>query len=462
MTSHAERYKAFLESKAHRADFFGFEPTFMPPMLFDFQKELVAYATRKGRSAIFADCGLGKTPMQLTVAQNIVEHTNGRVLILAPLAVAPQTVLEGEKFGIEVKHSRDGVIGGAGVYITNYERLQYFNPTDFVGVVCDESSAIKAFSGKRRKEVTRFMAKHQYRLLCTATAAPNDFIELGTSSEALGVMGQMDMLSMFFKSTDDMNHVFFKNGDFWNTHKWTLKPHAEENFWKWVCSWARAIRKPSDLGFDDGNFKLPPLNVEQHEVADEFMFPGEFLPRIAVTMNEQREERRMSMDSRCGLVSDLVKHKDPAVVWCHLNEEGDRLEKCIDGSKQVKGSMTDEEKEETFLAFARGDLRVLITKPKIGAFGLNWQHCNHMTFFPSHSFEQYYQGVRRCWRFGQKKPVKVDIITTKGEAGVTGNLNRKAEQAGQMFENLVAHMNNAISIEKKNNHTEKEIVPSWL
>jgi len=353
----------------------------------------------------------------------------------------------GEKFGIECHHGRDGQVR-PGVNVANYERLHYYNPADFAGVVCDESSAIKAMSGQRRKDVTRFMSKHQYRFLFTATAAPNDYIELGTSSEALGYLGQKEMLTNFFRSTDGAEHVFFKQDDFWNTHKFMFKAHSEEPFWRWVCSWARAIRRPSDLGFSDERFNLPPLNVIQHIVENPEPPPGELFHRVAHSLKEQRAERHQTLARRCEKVLELVSHNRPAVVWCHSNEEGDLLEDMIPGCVQIAGRHSDEEKEESFAAFSHGQARVLVTKPKIGAWGLNWQHCDHMTFFPSHSFEQFYQGVRRCWRFGQKNPVTVDIVTTEGEAGVTGNLNRKAAAADQMFAALVREMNNALAISR--------------
>lgn len=457
--SHA--YQQFLENKAQRGADAGFDPLWIPDFLFDFQKSLVEWAVRKGRGAIFADCGLGKTPMQLVWAENVVRKTGGNVLILTPLAVSDQTVAEAEKFGIEAKRSKDGAIH-SGITVTNYERLHHFDPDRFSGVVCDESSAIKHFDGKRRKEVTWFMRKTPYRLLATATAAPNDYIELGTSSEALGIMGQRDVISTFFRSTDDMHHVLYKNGDFWNTHKFTFKAHAEESFWRWVCSWARAMRKPSDFGFEDGPFLLPPLEVVQHVVDHFEPPPGELFPRVAVTLREQREERRQTLEKRCRKVAELVEHDAHAVAWCHMNDEGKLLSQMIPDAKEIAGSTPDDEKEELLKAFGAGQLRVLVTKPKIGAFGLNWQHCSHMTFFPSHSFEQWYQGVRRCWRFGQKNPVRVDIVTTEGEAGVTANLQKKAGQCDKLFEQLVALMNNAMRLDRSQNFSAKEQVPSWL
>ena len=362
---------------------------------------------------------------------------------------------EGEKFGIECKRSANGA-AHKNVTVTNYERLHYFDPNDFAGVVCDESSAIKHFGGEHQKEVTAFTRKVPYRLLCTATAAPNDYIELGTSAEALGELGRMDMLSQFFKNDENSLHPI------WWGARWRFKQHGEQAFWRWVCSWARAVRRPSDLGFDDGKFTLPPLNVTETVVHNNAAFHGQLFPVQAVSLQEQREERRLTLKDRCEEVARRVNGHHPAVSWCQLNDEADLLEQIIPGAKQVKGGNSDEEKEETFKAFSDGQLRVLITKPKIGAFGLNWQHCAHMTFFPSHSFEQYYQGVRRCWRFGQTKPVTVDIITTEGEQQVLKNLQRKSEAAAVMFDRLVAQMNNAMKIERKSVRKTKLEVPSWL
>lgn len=453
-------YQEFLNHKSQLGTKDGFDPIFMPSFLFDFQKALVEWALRKGKAAIFADCGLGKTPMQLVWAENIVRKENGRVLILTPLAVSAQTIREGEKFGIEVKRSREGKVE-PGITVTNYERLHYFNPDDFAGVVCDESSILKNFSGVRRKEITNFIHKTKYRLLCTATASPNDYIELGTSSEALGELGNMDMLSMFFKTSDNALQISWRYGDFWNKNKWRFKAHAEEKFWQWVCSWARSLQKPSDMGFDNDGFILPPLSVTETICEHHTPFDGELFVRIARTMDEQREERRITLKQRCEMVAEKVSGHDCSLVWCQMNEEGDMLEKIIPGSRQLAGADTDEYKEQTFLDFVNGDLKVLITKPKIGAFGLNFQHCSHITFFPSHSFEQYYQGVRRCWRYGQTRPVTVDIITTTGEVGVLKNLQRKAEAANKMFQKLVECMNKEICINRTTHKTISMEAPEW-
>ena len=452
-------YEQFIDHKTQAGADSGFEPVWMPDFLFDFQASIVEWAIRKGRAAIFADCGLGKTPMGLTWAQNVALKTDKPVLYLTPLAVASQTIREADKFGIEAVHAHTGLMPGR-IIVANYERLHYFSPDDFAGVVCDESSILKSFAGTRRGEITHFMRKVPYRLLQTATAAPNDFVELGTSSEALGYMGHMDMLNKFFKNDLNNSAQGRMRGE---VIKWRLKGHAEVPFWRWVCSWTRAIRRPSDLGFDDDRFVLPPLNEVEHLVEAQSLADGMLFAMPAQGLKEQREERRRTVAERCGQVADLVnKTGQPALVWCHLNDEGDMLESLIPDCVQVSGSDSDERKEDRLEAFATGRARVLVTKPKIGAWGLNFQHCNHVTFFPSHSFEQYYQAVRRCWRFGQKRPVKVDIITTEGERGVMRNLQRKADQADEMFSHLVREMNNALHIERAAKQTQQLEIPAWL
>ena len=462
-------YREFLDVKSQLGGMSGFDPVYTPDFLFDFQKSLVDWSIRKGRSAIFADCGLGKTPMQLVWAQNIVEHTNRPVLILTPLAVSHQTCGEADKFGMEAERSSDGSLP-AKIVVTNYERLHYFNPSDFAGVVCDESSILKSFDGVRRQQITDFMRKMEYRLLCTATAAPNDFIELGSSSEALGDLGHVDMLSRFFKN-DNGNAISAKRSRrfqkpiewFGDEGKWRLKGHAEIPFWKWVCSWARACRKPSDLGFDDGRFILPPLIENTIVVKSTVPREGLLFDMAAVGLREQREERRHTIKERCAMVSELAQSiNGPVLVWCHMNDEGDTLEKSIPGRVQISGRDDDESKERKFLGFIDGTHRVLVTKPKIGAWGLNFQHCADVITFASHSFEQYYQSIRRCWRFGQTKPVNVHIVTTEGEVEVMANLKRKAESADRMFAALVEHMNDAISIEREADFAEQERIPTWL
>jgi hypothetical protein len=393
--------------------------------------------------------------MQLVWAENVIRQTNGRVLILTPLAVSNQTVREADKFGIEAKVSRDGK-PAPNITVTNYEKLSKFNHADFAGVVCDESSCIKDFKSKTRAEVTEFMRTVPFRLLCTATAAPNDFPELGTSSDALGYMGFSDMLTVFFKQK------FVSDFRGWNRAKYDLRAHAEHDFWRWVCSWARACRKPSDLGFDDAAFVLPPLETHEHVVEARTRRPGFLLDLPAVTLEDQREERRRTLDERCAMVAELVKHDQPALVWCHLNPEGDQLTRMIPGAVQVSGQDSDEAKEEKLLAFTSGQIRVMVSKPIVFGYGLNLQHCSHETFFPSHSFQEYYQAVRRCWRFGQTRPVRIDMVTSEGERGVLANMQRKAEQAETMFSKLVELMNDHLNIRRDKPFIASAEMPSWL
>jgi hypothetical protein len=451
-------YPSFLDQKVHFGAEHGFDPLWMPEILFGFQSALTEWSIRKGRAAIFADCGMGKSFMLLTWAENVARFTGKRVLILTPLAVAFQTVLEGAKIGVEVTHRREGLKPGDRIVVTNYERLHYFNPDDFAGVVCDESSILKNLDGVMRQQITDFMRKRPYRLLCTATASPNDYTELGTSSEALGEFGMMDMLSRFFKRDKNFARIGNAGGQ-----DWIMRPHAERDFWRWVVSWARAIRKPSDMGFPDGNFQLPPLILREHIVKAAKPRDGMLFDIPAVGLEEQRADLKNTVNERCDMAAQLVNsHDDPAVAWCNLNDEGRRLAKQIHGAVEVTGSDPEERKEAVFTAFVRGDIRVLVTKPTIGGFGLNLQHCAHETFFPSHSYEQYYQAVRRCWRFGQKRRVIVDTITTDGQENVLKNLQAKARKADQMFEHLVALMHDELVIEKRSTSSQQVIVPAWL
>ena len=457
------KYSEFLDYKTNLGSNHGFKPTYIPDWLFPFQKDMTIWAIEKGRAAHFADTGLGKTPMQLVWSQNVIEHTNKPVLILTPLAVSSQTLREAKKFDIEAYRSREGKIEkGNVIYVTNYERLHYFNSDDFGGVVCDESSILKNFKGKTKSDVTRFMRKMPYRLLATATASPNDFIELGTSSEALGYMGFVDMLGKFFKN--DQNTTSWGGGSKgrYGQPNWRFKGYADEHFWRWVVSWSRAIRKPSDMGYSDAGYILPPMIEREHMIKATNPRPGELFDVPAYTFHEQRVERRITIQDRCELAAELLTHNKPCVAWAHLNDEADLLEKLIPGAKQVKGSQTEEVKEEILKAFADGEIRALVTKPKITGFGLNWQHAHHMTFFPSHSFEQYYQGIRRMYRYGQKEQVIIDTITSEGEKGIVVNLQRKAEQANRMFSELVRLMQNELKIEKKNDHIKTMEVPQWL
>lgn len=456
-------YVNFIGDKAQLATDDGFEPLWMPDFLYAFQQDLVAWALRRGRSALFEDCGLGKTPQQLVWAENVVRKTNKPVLILTPLAVASQTVREGQKFGIEVHRSQAGEIN-PGVNVTNYERLHHFNADDFGGVVCDESSILKNFSGVTRAGITDFMRKTRYRLLCTATAAPNDYYELGTSSEALGYLGFMDMLARFFKNNRNnaaMGRAWSSQGG--GAPQWAFRGHAEKPFWRWVVSWARALQKPSDLGYDDGPFCLPGLQEREHVVRAEKPRDGMLFSVPAVGLAEEREERRRTIKERCETVARLVSDTGkPAVCWAHLNDEADLVEKMVKDSVQVSGRDTDDAKEAKFEAFTRGEIRVLVTKPVIGAWGMNWQHCAHMTAFSGHSFEQYYQSIRRFWRFGQTQPVIVDHVLSDGEQRVLANLQRKAVQASRMFAELTKNIDQELKVARGFQYTKEEAIPSWL
>lgn len=451
-------YDDFLSSRTHTENLFGFKPLTLPDFLFDYQKYLVDWAVRKGRAAIFADCGLGKTPMQLAWADNVVRKTGRPVLILTPIAVGAQTVDEGGKFGIPCARSRDGRIPPrCRIVVTNYERLTHFDRTQFAGVVCDESSILKNFDGATKAAVTEFVREIPYRLLCTATAAPNDYVELGTSSEALGELGFHDMVTRFFRKENQKDH----RG--WGQVKYRMRGYAEKDFWRWVCSWARAVRKPSDLGYDDGRFKLPELSIHEHVVRSLSAKAGTLVDMPLVSLVEQKEEQRRTVPERCAAVAALVADtRRPAVCWCYLNPEGDTLTREIPGAVQVSGKDSDERKEELFRAFAAGQIRVMVTKPTVAGFGLNWQHCDHATFFPSHSFEQYYQAVRRCWRFGQTRPVTVDLVTTVGAGRQKANLQRKAALADAMFDRIVSLMADAAGVSKAVYGTVKPELPTWL
>ena len=463
-------YDDFIASKSQLGGDHGFDPLWMPSFLYDFQVDLTTWAIRRGRAALFADCGLGKTPMQLVWAENIVRKTNRPVLIATPLAVSYQVLKEAEKFGIECVRSVDGSIpAGARLVVTNYERLKHFDAFEFAGMVCDESSILKNFSGIRRKEITEFMRLMKYRLLCTATAAPNDYTELGTSGEALGEMGHMDMLSRFFKNQSNNSvdtkgrYAGFSAPRQYEVKQWRFRGHAEEPFWRWVSSWARMIRRPSDYGYDDDLFVLPTLTEREHVVLVDRPPDGMLFRVPAVGLREQRIERRDTIQERCAKVAEIVNSNGQSLVWCHLNDEGDMMEKMIPDAVQVKGSDSDDDKEDRLNGFAKGDIRVLVTKPKIGAWGLNLQNCSHMSFFPSHSYEQYYQGVRRCWRFGQTKPVVVDIVMSEGESDVMSNLQAKSKAADAMFDSLIANMGKVLNIKRtKESFNESVEVPSWM
>lgn len=452
----SDEYQRYVLGKTQAPAEDGIRPSWMPDGLFPHQMALVEWSLARARAAIFADCGLGKTAMQLVWAENVVRATNGRVLVLTPLAVASQTIEEGRRIGVEVKR---GQVAGPGVYVANYQRLSHCDPADFVGVACDESSILKSFDGTTSAAVVVFLRKMRFRSLWTATPSPNDTIELGTSSEALGYLGYMDMLGKFFRNNRN-NSATGRMGE--TAAQWRFRGHAEKPFWRWVASWARCIRRPSDLGFSDATFTLPELREREHIVKAVKPREGMLFAVPAVGLQEEREERRRTIQERCETAAALATHTSPVVCWAQLNAEADLLEQIIPGAVQVAGSDSDDEKEEKFGAFSSGQIRALVTKPVIGAWGLNWQHCAHMTAFATHSFEQHYQSVRRLWRFGQKREVVVDHIVSDGEARVLRNLQRKVEKADALFNEVTAHMRDEMHIETMRKFGKEQEVPSWL
>lgn len=425
----------------------GIEPTFIPDRLFDFQKYVATHIIQQGRFAGFLDTGTGKTIIELTVAINYHAHTQKPVLIITPLAVAFQFLKEAKKFDITgIEYSRDGKFSSP-IVVCNYERLHYFNEDDFDCVILDESSILKNDEGATRVQVTTFLRKTRYRFLFTATPSPNDFVELGTSSEALGFLGYTDMLTRFFTNNEDTIDPQ-KIGA-----KWVLKGHAVNAFFEWVSTWSLSMRRPSDLGFDNSRFILPELIVNDHAVKNNnnLIVDGQIqlFNQIARTSSEVRAEQRGTIKERCELAVELANHYDTSVYWCNLNAEGDLLEQIDKNAKQLIGSMDIEEKEEILLAFSERQIKKLITKPKITSFGLNWQHCNHTVFFPTFSYEQYYQAIRRFWRYGQQHPVTVDLVYSDGQKRVLDALMAKSEKANELFEKLNANINRKYEIKSK-------------
>ncbi|CAB4152027.1 HELICc domain containing protein [uncultured Caudovirales phage] len=448
-------YEKFIENKKHSIGNFGFKANYIPDIAFDFQKYVIEKATLKGRSAVFLDTGLGKTLVQLSLAKNIVNHTNKKVLILTPLAVAFQFVLEAEKLGIEdVEYSKDGKHTKK-IIICNYERLHYFNENDFEGVILDESSILKNFDGKIKQEVTSFVKKIPYRFLSTATPSPNDFIELGTSSEALGYMGYMDMLGKFFKQNN--NAVDSTNRNI--GEKFYLKPHAEKDFFAWVNQWSIMAKMPSDLGFSNDRYNLPELIVNKHIVTNDSQISVngqlQMFNIVAKNFNEIRYEQKQTEEKRCEKAIDLASGKN-SVYWCNTNNESKILKSLDSKAVEIIGSQSIDKKEEILLAFANGEIERLITKAKMTSMGLNWQHCNHSVFFPTWSYEQYYQAIRRFWRFGQTKDVTIDMVISDGQTRVLEALQQKTQKAIQLHKNLTENVNR--SFEHKTKEFNKEII----
>lgn len=452
-------YQEFIEKKSHSIGNYGITPTYLPDCLFDFQKYLAEYSIKKGRCANFIDTGLGKTLDELVHAVNYVRHTNKPALIITPLAVAFQFIKEAEKFGIDdIEYSKDGRYTKK-IVVCNYERLHLFEASDFDCVILDESSILKNFEGATKNVCTSFLKRVKYRFLFTATPSPNDFVELGTSSEALGYLGYTDMLTKFFTNNEDT----IKPQNIGT--EWILKGHARENFFKWVSGWSISMRKPSDLGFDDSRYVLPELITNFHSVKNEnnMVVNGQImlLNIIAKTRSEIQAENRSTIKERCERAVELSSTHQTSVYWCNLNPEGDLLETLDKDAVQISGSMPLEKKEDILMAFSEGEIKKLITKPKMTAFGLNWQHCNHTVYFPTFSYEQYYQAIRRFWRFGQKRPVTVDLVFSDGQKRVLDSLIAKTEKANELFSKLNSTLHQ--SFEVKNKSFNKEIkLPAFV
>lgn len=458
-------YAKFLRDKAITAPPTGIEsPADLPPALFPFQRDITRWALRRGRAALFAGTGLGKTLMELAWAAVVAEHTGKPVLILTPLAVAPQFVAEAQRHGLVVptiaRHQSD-VTSDVRVAVTNYEKLAHFDPFAFGGIVLDESSILKSFDGATRSQLIATFADTPFRLAATATPAPNDYMELGNHAEFLGVMGYAEMLAMFFVH------------DSGETQTWRLRGHAEGAFWQWMASWAVMLRRPSDLGYSDDGFVLPPLQYHQWLVEAAYApEEGALFPMEAHSLSERLSARRQSVAERCAEAAARVRQgTGPCVIWCNLNAEADAMKELLSNAVEVRGTDHEDLKTSRLAAFAAGDEPILITKPSICGFGLNWQHCARMVFVGlNDSWEQVYQAVRRCWRFGQRFPVDVHFVAATTEGAVVANLQRKELQAEHMAAQMVAHMQDlnraALGAQSRQRTpyvpTSHMEIPSWL
>lgn len=457
-------YSEFVDGKLLKVPPTGIRSGFtISDGLFDFQQSLVSWAIKRGRAAIFADTGLGKSRMQVAWADAVNRYAGHDVLILAPLAVAAQTVEEAASIGVKVKQCRDGAEVESGITITNYDRIHRFDTSRFGAVVLDESSVIKHHTSKTLQLLLEAFDRTPFKLCATATPAPNDWTELGTHAEFLGICTQTEMLSEYF---------LHDGGD---TQTWRLKGHARREFWRWIASWAALVRKPDDLGFDGSRYNLPPITINQHIIKTDHHDPGQTGMLFALeanTLSERRDARRKSIEGRVQSCADMVNANDePWIVWCDLNAESDALIEAIPGAIEIRGSDDPETKEKRLMDFAHGKIRVLVTKPSIAGFGLNWQHCAHMAFVGvTDSWESYYQAVRRCWRFGQKRNVQVHIFASDLEGAVVANLKRKEQDAAIMAEQLSSETRDAVMAEvtgstrntNEYNPQRKAAIPDWL
>jgi superfamily II DNA or RNA helicase len=453
-------YEQIIQRKSASSLFDGVEPRALGGFLFPHQKDLTAWALRKGRAAIFADTGLGKTAMELSWASEVATQ-KGRVLILAPLAVAEQIVREGLKFGIAAKYLREDDQRSP-IVITNYEMLSHFDASRFSGVVLDESSILKNFAVRTRDELIKTFAKTPYRLAATATPAPNDFTELGNHSEFLGIKSHVEMLAEYFVH------------DGATTQEWRLKGHAENSFWAWVCSWGAVVKTPADLGHDGSRFLLPPLNMREVIVESNSAAERNLLFAASSTnLNEQRRDRKATIEPRVAVAAKIAaQHNEPLIIWGELNDECDLAEATIPGAVQVKGSDSPEEKCARLEAFSQGRIKTLVTKSSIAGFGMNWQHCNRMIFLgASHSYEMVYQAIRRCWRFGQTRPVEVVIIRADTDEAIVANYRRKEADAARFGVTMSSFVKELVRAEVAGstarewndyNPQQEMRIPAWL
>ena len=454
-------YEEFIKSKGIKTQTSGFDidKNELNPLLFEHQKDIVKWALKKGKAAIWSGTGTGKTNMELEFGKQVHEKTNGNILIVAPLAVTHQTVKEGLKFGYDVNICRTQEDVKKGLNITNYEMIEHFEPDKFIAIILDESSILKSFTGKYRTLLTEMFKETHYKLSCTATPSPNDYMELGTQAEFTGVMKRNEMLATFFVH------------DGGETPKWRLKGHAEDKFWEWIATWAVVFQKPSDLDYSDEGFELPELRIHEIVVPSP-KDPYCLIPKIAQTLQERRQARKDSLEKRVAKVAEIANARNEQfVVWCDLNAESEALKKSIDGAVEVKGSDKTEHKVDTSNNFISGDVRVIVSKPSIYGFGLNWQHCNKMIFTGlSDSYEQYYQAIRRIWRFGQKKDVDVYIVTSEAEGAVKANVERKEKDSEKLISEMVKHTQKILTEEIRGTSretieyyaTEIMKLPEWL
>lgn len=457
------RYDEFLQSKERVTQALGFEAKDLGAHLYPFQRDIVQWACRMGRAALFEDCGLGKSAQQLEWARQVAQYTGGAVLILAPLAVAQQTVREGVKFGIACRYLREDD-GAPGIVVANYEMLGHFDAGRFDGVVLDESSILKNQTGRTRTAIIEAFAKTPYRLACSATPSPNDFMELGNHSEFLGVMSRTEMLSMFFVH------------DGGSTQDWRIKGHAQKDFWRWVCGWAVMIRKPSDIGYEDGGFTLPPMSIKRRVVAADHLQArksGFLFAMEAQSLSERRAAKRGTIADRVAACAEIVAAEsgEQFLIWCNLNDEGDELARTIPGAVQVSGSDSVDHKEAAVAGFLDGSIRVVVSKASIWGFGLNLQCCAREVFVGlSDSFEQFYQAVRRVWRFGQARPVDIHVVTSELEGAIVANIERKEADMQRMVSGMVEHMRSEMTANIKATRRQtvdyqpavKMLVPRWI